>query len=153
MGLVGEVHEHDKPGFLGNPRALVFPIDWPEPLGLAMIEAMSCGTPVIAWDSGAVREIVDDGVTGFIVSSIAQAVRALREAVRMDRRRVRQGFEARFTAERMAQDYLRLYRRVVGARPAPPREEAVPLSPAIPVTRDIDVTNPNLFAGERLLLL
>jgi glycosyltransferase involved in cell wall biosynthesis len=94
-----------------------------------MIEAMSCGTPVIAWDNGAVREIVEDGVTGFIVTSIAQAVRALREVARFDRRRVRQRFEARFTAERMAQDYLRLYRRLADARPAAPRGEAVLLGP------------------------
>ena len=129
MELVGEVNEHDKPGFLGNAQALIFPIDWPEPFGLAMIEAMSCGTPVIAWDNGAVREIVEDGVTGFIVTSIAQAVRALREVARFDRRRVRQRFEARFTAERMAQDYLRLYRRLADARPAAPRGEAVLLGP------------------------
>jgi len=121
MRLVGEINEHDKPGFLGNARALIFPIDWPEPFGLAMIEAMSCGTPVIAWDNGAVREIVEDGVTGFIVASIAQAVRAVREVARVDRRRVRQRFEARFSAERMAQDYLRLYRQLTDARPAGPR--------------------------------
>ena len=110
--LVGEVTEAQKPEFLGNARALLFPIDWPEPFGLAMIEAMACGTPVIAWDNGAVREILEDGVSGFIVHSIAQAVRAAREVSRLDRRRIRQRFEARFTAERMAQDYLRVYARL-----------------------------------------
>jgi len=127
--FLGEISDSDKAEFLGNAAALLFPIDWPEPFGLAMIEAMSCGTPVIAWDNGAVREIVEDGVTGFIVTSIAQAVRALREVARIDRRRVRQRFEARFTAERMAQDYLRLYRRLADARPAAPRGQAVLLSP------------------------
>ena len=126
--LVGEVTEAQKPEFLGNAKALLFPIDWPEPFGLAMIEAMSCGTPVIAWDNGAVREIVEDGVSGFIVHSIDQAVRAVREVSRLDRRRVRQRFEARFTAQRMAQDYLRLYGRLAGAHAAAPRAEAVPLS-------------------------
>ena len=113
ISLVGELTEKDKPGFLGNAKALIFPIDWPEPFGLAMIEAMSCGTPVIAWDNGSVREIVEHGVTGFIVHSVAQAVSAVREVSRLDRRRVRQRFEARFTAERMAHDYLLAYRRLV----------------------------------------
>jgi glycosyltransferase involved in cell wall biosynthesis len=110
--FVGEVSEEDKPSFLGNASALLFPIDWPEPFGLVMIEAMSCGTPVIAWPRGSVPEIVEPGVTGFITSSVDEAVAAVGAAVRLDRARVRQRFEERFSATRMALDYLALYRRV-----------------------------------------
>ncbi|MGQ0653124.1 MAG: glycosyltransferase family 4 protein [Betaproteobacteria bacterium] len=120
--FVGEVGEADKPGFLGNAAALLFTIDWPEPFGLAMIEAMSCGTPVVAFRRGAVQEIVEDGVTGFIVDSVDEAVAAVRRALALDRRRVRARFEERFTAERMARDYLSVYRalglRHAGARAA-----------------------------------
>jgi glycosyltransferase involved in cell wall biosynthesis len=108
--FIGELDERTKPAFLGNAAALLFPIDWPEPFGLAMIEAMSCGTPVIAWRNGAVSEIVDDGVTGFIVESIEQAVSAAQGVARLDRRRVRERFEQRFSASRMARDYMALYR-------------------------------------------
>jgi glycosyltransferase involved in cell wall biosynthesis len=108
--FIGEVDEDHKPGFLGNARALLFPIDWPEPFGLAMIEAMSCGTPVIAWPNGSVPEIVDHGVTGFIVDSIDAAVAATREVARLDRGAVRARTEARFSAARMARDYLSIYR-------------------------------------------
>jgi glycosyltransferase involved in cell wall biosynthesis len=110
--FVGEVSEEDKPSFLGNASALLFPIDWPEPFGLVMIEAMSCGTPVIAWPRGSVPEIVEPGVTGFITSSVDEAVVAVGAAVRLDRARVRQRFEERFSATRMALDYLALYRKV-----------------------------------------
>lgn len=124
---VGEVDEASKPAFLGNATALLFPIDWPEPFGLAMIEAMSCGTPVIAWPNGAAPEIVDEGVTGFLVRSIPEAVEALRRAARLDRTAVRERFEQRFSAARMARDYLAVYRalgrrrmqRAVGAVGAP----------------------------------
>ena len=107
---VGEVDEASKPAFLGNATALLFPIDWPEPFGLAMIEAMSCGTPVIAWPNGAAPEIVDEGVTGFLVRSVPEAVEALRRAARLDRTLVRERFEQRFSAARMARDYLAVYR-------------------------------------------
>jgi glycosyltransferase involved in cell wall biosynthesis len=117
--FVGEVDESAKPAFLGNATALLFPIDWPEPFGLVMIEAMSCGTPVIAWRNGAVPEIVDDGVTGFVVDSIEQAVNAAQGLGRIDRRRVRERFEQRFSAARMARDYLALY-RTLGRRRAFP---------------------------------
>src|SRR5207237_10166965 len=106
----GEVNEAQKPAFLGNARALVFPIDWPEPFGLAMIEAMSCGTPVIAWAYGSVPEVVEEGRTGFIVDSMPGAVAALEKAARLDRLEVRNRFEERFSAARMAQDYLSVYR-------------------------------------------
>jgi glycosyltransferase involved in cell wall biosynthesis len=110
LQYIGEVDEGTKPAFLGNAAALLFPIDWPEPFGLAMIEAMSCGTPVIAWPHGAVPEIVEHGQTGFIVSSVDEAVRATAEVGRLDRTRVRERFDTRFSAARMAQDYLSAYR-------------------------------------------
>jgi glycosyltransferase involved in cell wall biosynthesis len=110
--FVGEVGEEDKPGFLGNAAALLFPIDWPEPFGLAMIEAMSCGTPVIAWPNGSVPEIVEPGVTGLVVQSVEEAVRAVNEVSRLDRAAVRRRFEERFSASRMARDYLAIYRRL-----------------------------------------
>jgi glycosyltransferase involved in cell wall biosynthesis len=118
---VGEVDEASKPAFLGNATALLFPIDWPEPFGLAMIEAMSCGTPVIAWRRGAVPEIVEPGVTGAIVESIDEALVAAQQIDRLDRSRVRARFESRFSAARMARDYLSLYRKLAAsARPAVP---------------------------------
>jgi glycosyltransferase involved in cell wall biosynthesis len=107
---LGELGEGDKPAFLGNATALLFPIDWPEPFGLAMIEAMACGTPVLAWRNGAVPEIVEHGVTGFIVRSVEQAVALVPQLGRLDRTWVRARYEARFTAARMARDYLALYR-------------------------------------------
>jgi glycosyltransferase involved in cell wall biosynthesis len=107
---LGEVDEAAKPALLGNARALLFPIDWPEPFGLAMIEAMSCGTPVIAWPNGAVPEIVDHGVSGLIVDSIERAVDAVQAAAHLERRAVRRRFEERFSAARMARDYLAVYR-------------------------------------------
>ena len=108
--LIGEVNEQTKQGFLANATALLFPIDWPEPFGLVMIEAMACGTPVIAFPSGSVPEVIENGVTGFIVESEAQAVEAIAKIGQIDRRTVRARFEQRFTAKRMAQDYIRHYR-------------------------------------------
>lgn len=110
--FVGEISELEKPEFLGNAQALLFPIDWPEPFGLVVIEAMSCGTPVIAWRSGSVPEIVDHGVTGWIVDSIESAVDAIHRVPALDRHAVRARFEHRFSAERMASDYLKLYQQV-----------------------------------------
>ena len=107
---VGEVSEEHKAAFLGNATALLFQVSWPEPFGLAMIEAMSCGTPVIAWPHGSVSEIVEHGVSGFIVDSPDAAVGAMARAPRLDRGRVRSRFEERFSAARMAQDYLAVYR-------------------------------------------
>ena len=109
--FVGEVDERAKTRFLGDARALLFPIDWPEPFGLVLIEAMACGTPVLAFRHGSVPEIVEDGVTGRIVDTVEEAVAVLPEVMAMDRRRVRRRFEARFTAERMARDYVELYAR------------------------------------------
>src|SRR5260370_15499880 len=114
--FVGELTEAQKPAFLGNATALLFPIDWPEPFGLAIIEAMSCGTPVIAWPHGSVPEVVEDGRTGFVVDSIEAAVAALERAPRLDRLAVRERFEERFSAARMAQDYLSVYRALARRR-------------------------------------
>jgi glycosyltransferase involved in cell wall biosynthesis len=115
--FIGEVNEAQKPAFLGNATALLFPIDWPEPFGLAMIEAMSCGTPVIAWPHGSVPEVVEDGRTGYVVDSIEAALAALEKAPRLDRLGVRERYEERFSAERMAKDYLSVY-RALGRRRA-----------------------------------
>ena len=108
--FMGEVGEAQKPVFLGNAAALLFPIDWPEPFGLAMIEAMSCGTPVIGWANGSVPEVIDHGVTGLIVNSVEEAANAVPQALRMDRAAVRRRFDERFSAARMARDYLAVYR-------------------------------------------
>ena len=108
--LVGEVDEIRKQPFLAGAAALLFPIDWPEPFGLVMIEAMACGTPVIAYRSGSVPEVVEDGVTGFIVDGEEQAIAAVNEISRLDRNRVRARFEERFAASRMASEYERQYR-------------------------------------------
>jgi glycosyltransferase involved in cell wall biosynthesis len=107
---LGELDERDKPAFLGNASGLLFPIDWPEPFGLAMIEAMACGTPVLAWRNGSVPEIIEHGVSGFIVDSVEQAVALVPRMAQLDRAWVRARYEARFTAARMARDYLAVYR-------------------------------------------
>ena len=112
--ITGEVNDGAKQEFLAGAAALLFPIDWPEPFGLVMIEAMACGTPVIAFRSGSVPEVIDDGVTGFIVESEEEAVEAVRNRLpKLDRRKVRAGFERRFTARRMAEDYVRHYQQLV----------------------------------------
>jgi glycosyltransferase involved in cell wall biosynthesis len=110
---VGEVGGKDKDAFLGNAHALLFPIEWPEPFGLVMIEAMACGTPVVAFRRGSVPEVMQNGVTGFIVDNVAEAVEAVGKVATLNRRTCRQVFERRFDAARMAQDYLALYRRQV----------------------------------------
>jgi glycosyltransferase involved in cell wall biosynthesis len=113
---IGEINETQKAEFLGNARALLFPVDWPEPFGLVMIEAMACGTPVIAFPCGSVPEVVTPGRSGFIVHTLEEAVEALDRAGTLDRRTVREVFEKRFTVERMAQDYLAIYRDLPGVR-------------------------------------
>ena len=119
---VGEITDDDKNEFIGNAKAVLFPIDWPEPFGLAMIEALACGTPVIAWPHGSVREILTDGVSGWIVSDVESAARAVGALDRIDRRRCRAEFEARFTAERMARDYTKIYKRVLSSLGSQSRE-------------------------------
>lgn len=115
--FLGEIGEADKAAFLGEATALLFPIDWPEPFGIVMIEAMACGTPVIAWPRGAAPEVVEQGVTGFLVESLEAATAAVGAAARLDRAAVRAGFERRFRIERVAADYLRVYRQLSGAPP------------------------------------
>jgi Glycosyltransferase len=112
----GEIGDEAKNDFIGNARALLMPIDWPEPFGLVMIEAMACGTPVIAYGCGSVPEIIDQGVTGFIVENQQQAIAAARDIARIDRRRCRQVFEQRFAARVMARRYLEVYRELADAR-------------------------------------
>lgn len=114
--FVGEIGERDKGAFLGDAAALLFPINWPEPFGLVMIEAMATGTPVIAFPCGSVPEVVENGLTGFIVDGIAAAAAAVPQAMALDRNAIRRRFEVRFSAERMAQDYVALYERILAGR-------------------------------------
>jgi glycosyltransferase involved in cell wall biosynthesis len=111
--LIGEVNDQTKEGFLAGAAAMLFPIDWPEPFGLVMIEAMACGTPVIAFRRGSVPEVIEDGVTGFIVDDEEDAVQAVGRLAELDRRGVRAAFERRFTSKRMAGEYVRYYELLV----------------------------------------
>jgi glycosyltransferase involved in cell wall biosynthesis len=148
---IGEIGESEKAEFLGNASALVFPISWPEPFGLVMIEAMACGTPIIAFNCGSVLEIIEDGVTGFIVDSIEEAVEAAKFATSLDRARIRENFERRFSAETMALGYEAAYQIVLGMadgarhpvlQPACP-DAAPHISDPIPV----DVLAPSPVSG------
>ena len=112
--LIGEVNDETKGDFLAGAAALLFPIDWPEPFGLVMIEAMACGTPVIAFRRGSVPEVIEDGVSGFVVDSEEEAVAAIKRLAGLDRSVVRMAFERRFTARRMAEDYVRQYGNLLG---------------------------------------
>ena len=111
--FVGEIAEEQKSAFLGGAKALLFPIDWPEPFGLVQIEALACGTPVVAFDRGSVPEVLDHSVTGFIVSDMGEAIEATRSVDRLDRRTCRAVFERRFSATRMAFDYVDVYELAV----------------------------------------
>jgi glycosyltransferase involved in cell wall biosynthesis len=119
---IGEIGERDKAEFLGNADALLFPIDWPEPFGLVMIEAMSCGTPVIAFRRGSAAEVIDDGVSGYLVEDVPQAIAAVRRLPALDRAQVRETFERRFDIERVAREYVRVYRTLTRADEAHRRE-------------------------------
>ena len=110
--FVGEVRDQQKQAFLANASALLFPIEWPEPFGLVMIEAMACGTPVIAFRRGSVPEVVEDGTSGFVVDDEAAAAAALNRINDLDRRLVREAFERRFTSRRMTEEYLRIYQKL-----------------------------------------
>jgi glycosyltransferase involved in cell wall biosynthesis len=112
---LGEIGHRDKNILLGRAAALLFPIAWPEPFGLVMIEALACGTPVIAWRRGSVPEVVEDSVTGYIVESVDEAVRAVGRVQRLRRAACRRSFEERFDARRMARDYVRVYERAIAA--------------------------------------
>jgi glycosyltransferase involved in cell wall biosynthesis len=113
VNFVGEIDDHQKETFLGEALALLFPIDWCEPFGLVMIEAMAVGTPVIAWRNGSVPEVIESGRTGAIVDSIDQAVEAIQDMRHLDRGAIRRCFESRFTSSRMAQDYLFAYQQII----------------------------------------
>ena len=108
------MNEREKTKFLGEAAALLFPVDWPEPFGLVMIEAMACGTPVLAFRCGSIPEVIDNGVTGKVVDSEEEAIAVLPIFLSYDRRAVRQRFEERFTATRMAKDYVSIYQSVIG---------------------------------------
>jgi glycosyltransferase involved in cell wall biosynthesis len=114
---IGEITDEQKPAFLSGAIALLVPIDWPEPFGLVMIEAMACGTPVIAFNRGAVPEIVEDGLTGFVVEDETSAIGAISQLSALSREHVRTRFEERFTARRMANEYLEIYRKLAAAGP------------------------------------
>ena len=123
--FVGEINDEQKPAFLGGAAALLTPIAWPEPFGLVMIEAMACGTPVVAFNRGSAPEVIEDGLTGFVVEDVMSAAAAVRLAADLPRAQVRARFEQRFTARRMANDYLELYRRLIFARRGRPRLASV----------------------------
>jgi glycosyltransferase involved in cell wall biosynthesis len=144
--FIGELDERGKGEFLRHAAALLFPIDWPEPFGLVMIEAMACGTPVIAYPCGSVPEVLDHGVTGFIVDNCSEAAKAVGEIGKFDRRRIRETFEKRFTSERMAQSYLDYYEATVRGRAHRP-DAAVSAEDALLQER-IATTDPR---GRRLL--
>jgi glycosyltransferase involved in cell wall biosynthesis len=129
VDFIGEIDERRKTAFLGEAQALLFPIDWPEPFGLVMIEAMACGTPVLAFRQGSVSEVVDQGVTGAIVDTIDEAVGMLPQVLALDRHAVRRQFEQRFSSARMATDYVALYRSLLKQ---PSTSE---LATAVPVLR------------------
>ena len=140
--MIGEIGDREKQDFLGNARALVFPIDWPEPFGLVMVEAMACGTPVIAFRRGSVPEVIDEGVTGLIVDSVDEAIAALPRVMALDRQGVRRQFERRFTATRMAKDYLDVYRSLLS-------RSQIEAEPAESLQPSADLGDP---AGSRVLV-
>lgn len=127
--FVGEIGDAEKSAFLGGAEALLFPIDWPEPFGLVMIEAMACGTPVVAFACGSTPEIIEDGVTGFLVRTMDQAVEAARLATQLDRKAVRARFELRFSATAMARRYLDVYGGLLAQRPFAAAAEGVANAP------------------------
>ena len=139
--FVGEINERQKSDFLGEASALLFPIDWPEPFGLVMIEAMACGTPVLAFGSGSVPEIIDHGVTGLIVRSVEEAVAAMPRLLSLDRKAVRRRFEERFSATRMARDYVSVYEALLRRLPDTRREATgvLTLAPEITSGPDADM--------------
>jgi glycosyltransferase involved in cell wall biosynthesis len=119
--FIGEIDDRAKSRFLGDARALLFPIEWPEPFGLVMIEAMACGTPVLAFNRGAVPEVIEDGVTGYVVESVGEAICRIGSVLALERGQVRRCFEERYTAARMTRDYLAIYAALIEKRAARPR--------------------------------
>jgi glycosyltransferase involved in cell wall biosynthesis len=144
--FIGEISEREKTKFLGEAAALLFPVDWPEPFGLVMIEAMACGTPVLAFRGGSIPEVIDVGVTGNLVESEEEAIAALPAILSYDRRVVRQRFEQRFTATRMAQNYVSTYRQLLKTRTSSPKPRQLGINGGnglIPVS--IEKPLPSLF--------
>jgi glycosyltransferase involved in cell wall biosynthesis len=144
--FVGELDDRHKGDFLRNASVLLFPICWPEPFGLVLIEAMACGTPVLAYDSGAAREVIDDGVTGRVVRTLDDAILALPHVMLLDRRKVRRRFEERFSVERMTNDYLRIYRMLL-KQSHPERSLRVGLNGGARVNGDELVTDAGLHVN------
>ena len=124
--FIGEIDERRKTSFLGNASALLFPIDWPEPFGLVMIEAMACGTPVLAFGNGSVPEVIDPGVTGCVVNTVNEAVASMSGLLALDRALVRRRFEERFTARGMASAYVKIYQNLIGKAPFIQKEKSEP---------------------------
>jgi glycosyltransferase involved in cell wall biosynthesis len=149
--FVGEISDREKSAFLSGALALLLPIDWPEPFGLVMIEALACGTPVVAFPSGSVREVIEDGVTGLIVDSEKAAADAIATRLAsLSRQAIRARFEERFTARRMASDYLDVYRQLI-ADPRRKRPGAAATSKVSPPTQDRrhqNGTNTGLYVGD-----
>jgi glycosyltransferase involved in cell wall biosynthesis len=133
VNFVGEINEKQKQEFLGNALALLFPIDWPEPFGLVTIEAMACGTPVLGWNCGSVPEIIEDTRSGFIVDSMPRAIEAAKKISSLNRSKVRQCFEQRFTVKRMTEQYLDLYQKLIvqNSFPSIVNGKAIPISNSI----------------------
>lgn len=127
---IGEINEEQKQNFLANAKALLFPIDWPEPFGLVMIEAMACGTPVLAWNCGSVGEIIEHERSGFIVDSMPKAIEAAQNISSLNRSIVRECFEKRFTSKRMAEQYLELYKKLIvqNISPSVINGQAIPIN-------------------------
>ena len=113
VDFIGEVGEKEKEELLGNALGFIYPIDWPEPFGIAMIEAMACGTPVLAYNCGSVPEVIDEDITGFGVNSLKEAVAAVSKLSGIDRKKCRDVFEKKFSVQRMADDYLRIYESMI----------------------------------------
>jgi glycosyltransferase involved in cell wall biosynthesis len=140
VDFIGEIGEGEKGQFLGNAAALIFPIDWPEPFGMVMIEALACGTPVIAYNQGSVPEVITHGVNGFIVSNIADAVEAAASTT-IDRRKCRETFEQRFTVAIMAANYVAAYEKVLAGEPFVPPTDPRPEAAAVSLWRDLPRTD------------
>lgn len=150
--FIGEINERQKSDFLGEARALLFPIDWPEPFGLVMIEAMACGTPVLAFRAGAVPEVIDEGITGLIVDTFEEAVAAMPRVLSLDRASVRRRFEERFSARRMALDYVSVYESLLQCAPDNRYSETRVLArgPDAPIRRDPVAAPPDRGNGLRV---
>jgi glycosyltransferase involved in cell wall biosynthesis len=140
--FIGEINEHEKSSFLGEALALLCPIDWPEPFGLVMIEAMACGTPVLAFRNGSVPEVIDEDVTGKIVNSMDEAIQTLPDVIALDRRAVRRRFEEKFSSKQMAKNYVRLYRKLCAEQV----RKSIPDETSVPVEYFKDVLGPAIHA-------